>query len=185
MLHTLDRRFIFCINSSPGNPRISLFHFNLAGIHDILLCKRTFDISQSRHRSLARTHRFQYFIGNHNPYIALIVKQISTFHQQCIHRICRSYRGIPLLRLLLFQQPEFHFFHRFAVSADQFQSFHNVYMSLHPHSSPRIRILVESEEHPLFVRLCQMFFQRSNKFLRFFLLSGFIEHDSSNRLRIH
>ncbi len=32
-------------------------------------------------------------------------------------------------------------FHRFAVSADQFQSFHNVYMSLHPHSSPRIRIL--------------------------------------------
>ena len=31
-----------------GDVRISLFHFNLAGIHHILLCERTFDISQSR-----------------------------------------------------------------------------------------------------------------------------------------
>ena len=48
LFHITHRRFKFCIHSSPGNTRISLFHFNLAGIHHILLCERTFDISQSR-----------------------------------------------------------------------------------------------------------------------------------------
>ena len=43
--HIADRRFIFRINSSPSNTRISLFHFNLTGVYHILLCKRTFDIA--------------------------------------------------------------------------------------------------------------------------------------------
>ena len=87
--------------------------------------------------------------------------------------------------LLLLQQPKFHFFHCIGIATCLFQRFHHIYMSLHLHSAPCIWILVESKEHSLFICLRQMFFQRSDKFLRFLLASGFIKHNGGNRFCIH
>ena len=185
LFHITDGGFKFCIYSSPGDTRISLFHFNLTGIHHALLCERTFDISQSGNSCFTRSNRFQHFISNYNPYISLIVEQVNTFHQQRKYRVGSSYRRVPLLCLLLLQQPKFHFFHGIAVTAYRLQCFHHIYVSLHLHSAPCIRILVESKEHSLFIRLGQEFFQRSDKFLCFFLASGFIQYNSGNRFRIH
>ena len=58
-------------------------------------------------------------------------------------------------------------------------------MSLHLHSTPSVRVFIESEEHSLFGCLRQMLFQGSNKFLSFFLPSCFIQNNGSYRFRIH
>ena len=142
-------------------------------------------IAQSRNSLLPVRCRMQHLIANHHTHIPLSVQEIRSVHQQRINRIGRSNRRIPLLCLLLFQQPHLHFLQFLGMTTHCSQSLHHIHMHPYRPFAPCNRHFVERKEQTMLIRLCKMLLQRSNKSGSLPKLTIFHQHNSRHRLCTH
>ena len=183
LLQVGHRREELGVDGSPGSTLVALLHGDSRSADSgTVVGVGLAHVAQAGDSRIIRQRLDGDFLAQRDAHVALVGQPIPATCQQRIDGICSSDRRIPRSRLLLLQQPEFHFFQQRVVASHQSQGFHRGNMRGDRHHTPTVSVVEEGEVSAHFILLNEMLAQGSGEVSGLCGLACLVQDDQCLRL---